>query len=180
MRLHPRKRPGALVRAIGNLVATLPGHRIEARIFGDGVSRQSLQRLVTRSGLAGVVRIEGWKDRETIRSALHHSDIFVMPSRLEAFGIAALEARCAGVPVVAMRQGGARDFLLDGADSMLVDSDAGMLAALRRLATDPAELRRLTAGCATLPRGAGWPAVLDRHERAYADAGAERGQPAPR
>ena len=43
-----------------------------------------------------------------------------------------------------------------------------------------AELRRLTAGCATLPRGAGWPAVLDRHERAYADAGAERGRLPPR
>ena len=73
-----------------------------------------------------------------------HSDVFVAPANLESFGIAALEARCAGLPVVAKAHTGISEFVNHDKEGLLATSDADMVHQLNRIVRD-AELRRIIA-----------------------------------
>lgn len=176
MRLYARKRPLAFVRAIAAVVRRLPdAARVRVCIVGSGPQHALVASLVKRLGLDGPIELLGWRSREDVRALLHAADAFVLPSRLEAFGIAALEARAAGVPVIAMREGGAGEFLRDGDDALLVDDDRAMADALYRIVTDAPLRARLQAGAgAALPPALGWVAALDAHEAAYRRAIAMR------
>jgi len=82
------------------------------------------------------------------------SDVVVMPSRREPFGIVMLEAMAAGVPLVASRSGGPALVLRDGVDALLFEEDnaEACAAAIKRLLSD-AELRnRIVANAANRVR----------------------------
>jgi glycosyltransferase involved in cell wall biosynthesis len=171
MRLSRRKRPQALLDVADRVRAGLPaGARLRVRVAGDGPERAAVEREIARRGLGDAVELLGFRPREAVRALFAESDAFVLPSILESFGIAALEARCAGVPVVALRAAGPAAFIRDGVEGLLADDDADLARQLLRLAAD----ERLRAGIArhnrwTLPAET-WPAVLARHQAAYADA----------
>ena len=95
-----------------------------------------MQRRITRRGMDDVVHLRGRVAREQVREAYDDAEVFVAPAVLEAFGIAALEARTAGLVVVARRGTGIEEFVEDERDGLLVSSDTGMARALVRLATD--------------------------------------------
>jgi glycosyltransferase involved in cell wall biosynthesis len=75
-------------------------------------------------------------DSVELLQALKTAYCFILPSRHEPFGIAALEALDAKLPLIASAVGGLRDFLCDGVNSLLfADNDVdGLLDAYRRLA----------------------------------------------
>jgi glycosyltransferase involved in cell wall biosynthesis len=178
MRLAHRKRPDALVEIARQVVDRLPADvRIRFRIAGDGPSRAAVERRIRRSGLGDVVELLGWRPRGALRALYEESDLFVMPSVLESFGIAALEARCAGLPVVAMRHAGPAGFVRHEQEGLLAEDDADMATQIVRLATDHA-LRAAIArhNRSTVPAET-WTAVLARHESLYAEAMAMRGLP---
>jgi len=180
MRLAHRKRPHALVAIAERVVAALPPNvRIRFSIAGDGPARAAVERQIRRAGLAHVVELLGWRPRGALRTLYEESDLFVMPSVLESFGIAALEARCAGLPVVAMRQAGPAGFVRHEREGLLAHDDADMAAQIVRLATDDG-LRRSIAqhNRGTVPAET-WRSVLERHEAFYADAMALRGVTLP-
>jgi glycosyltransferase involved in cell wall biosynthesis len=64
------------------------------------------------------VEFLGWRD--DVEALLHRWDVFVMPSLEEGFGIAALEAMAAGLPVVATAVGGIPELVKDGETGWLV------------------------------------------------------------
>jgi len=145
MRLAPRKRPFQLVRILARVAAGLPpGVRLRAVVVGDGSLRRPLQWYVDRRGLSGQVHLVGRRDRAAIRSLFATTDVFVAPANLESFGIAALEARTAGVPVVAKARTGVREFVEHGREGLLATTDRDVAAQVLRLARDPA-LRRVMA-----------------------------------
>lgn len=76
------------------------------------------------------------------------SDVFALPSKGEAFGIAAAEASACGLPIVGAPTGGLRDIAVDGQTGLVVDPDdtAALTATLRRLVEDVTLRRRLGAG----------------------------------
>jgi glycosyltransferase involved in cell wall biosynthesis len=107
-----------------------------------------------------------------VRRATAGAEIFVMPSRLEPFGIVVLEAWDAGRPVVATDRGGTSEFVTDGEDGLLVDPNdlAALAGALDRLADDPALARRLgRAGRAQVPRFS-WDVLAQEYRDLYARA----------
>jgi glycosyltransferase involved in cell wall biosynthesis len=176
MRLAPKKCPLVLVDVAERLAATAAARGTPAPrlvVAGDGPSRVPLERLARRRGVADVVHTLGWQPRERLRALYAGADCFVLPTAHEAFGIAALEARAAGLPVVARRGTGVEDFVRDGRDGLLAGSDAEVAAAVARLAADD-ELRGCVAAHsrAVAPVAFDWRAVLARHEAAYAEAGA--------
>src|SRR5206468_4260912 len=77
-----------------------------------------------------------------VKALLATSHFFVLPSKLEAFGIAALEARAAGLPVIAMREGGVGEFIGHGKEGLLAADDAQLADSILRLCVD--ELLRET------------------------------------
>ena len=92
------------------------------------------------------------------------------PARLESFGIAALEARTAGLPVIASAGAGIREFVATEREGLLTDTDADMVAALVRLAGDPELRASIAAHNRAVAPDMSWPHVVARCERAYGRA----------
>lgn len=181
MRLAARKRPKPMLKMLRAARRAVPAEvTMRAVIVGDGPARPALERYLRRHRMADWVSLPGRQDREQIRELYRRADIFVAPADLESFGIAALEARCAGVPVVAKTGNGIADFVQDGRDGLLVADDAGMTSALIRLSTSPL-LRQALAGhgeARTSP--VSWTSTLALTEQAYAEARALVGRPEQR
>lgn len=172
IRLNRRKRPLALLRAFQAAQAMAGGRRLTLRIAGAGPQRAMLQAFIVRHGLEDRVTLLGLQSREALRALYASADIFVLPSIREAFGIAALEARCAGLPVVAMREAGCADFLSSPDKSqLLADSDDELALHIARLATDTALRRNLGTPDAGLQRF-DWSAIVDRHLALYRELAA--------
>ncbi|MFT6244303.1 MAG: N-acetyl-alpha-D-glucosaminyl L-malate synthase BshA [Salibacteraceae bacterium] len=81
-------------------------------MVGDGPERYGLEELCTQLGLCDRVVFIG-KVRET-QEVLEISDLFVLPSETESFGLAALEAMAMGVPVISSNTGGIPEVNING------------------------------------------------------------------
>jgi glycosyltransferase involved in cell wall biosynthesis len=179
MRLEPRKRPLALLRTVRRARRRLPdGVRLRLVVVGEGPMRARLERLVRRHGLEADVELPGRLDRAGIRELYRRADVYVAPATLESFGIAALEARCAGLPVLARRRTGIADFVTPGVDGLLAGSDRAMARDLALVAADPGLRERLTRHNRSVRPPAGWGEVLHSCELAYKTArGLSEGAP---
>jgi glycosyltransferase involved in cell wall biosynthesis len=145
MRLAPRKRPLHLLKMIKKVRERLSSDsRFRVLIIGDGPERASLERYLRVNDLGDVVELVGRRTREQIRDVFSSADIFVAPANLESFGIAALEARCAGLPVVAKARTGIREFVEHGREGLLARSDREMVDQIVQLVRDR-ELRLVIA-----------------------------------
>lgn len=170
MRLAPRKRPLALVDVLAQVHGESPGLPWRAVIAGDGPRAAAVRRAVRSAGIEHRVDLLGRVGRPEVRELLASADLYLAPARLESFGIAALEARCSGVPVVAMRAGGVAEFVRDGVDGHLVDDDAEMAIRVARLLTDRSALRRLARAGRQDPPDLGWFTTGERVLAAYRTA----------
>jgi glycosyltransferase involved in cell wall biosynthesis len=171
MRFAARKRPMAVLEVAHRARRLLPASaRMSLTLFGEGPERRRLEAYVRRHDLDDWVSLPGRVTREQLREAYWHSDVYLTPARLEAFGIAALEARTAGLPVVARRDTGVGDFVVDGVNGVLGHDDDDLARALARLVRD-ADLRRSIATTnRTRPPAQAWSAVAALAEQEYARA----------
>lgn len=168
MRLAARKRPRALLRAF-HVADVSPAARLI--VVGDGPRMAGCRRWCRAHPQAGVTLL-GQQDRQQIRAILQQADVFVAPATRESFGIAALEARESGLPVIAHAGTGVADFVEDGAHGLLVDDDAAMSEAIRTLTCDRPLLRKLTARTQEHPSGYDWANATALAEAAYQQAAA--------
>ncbi len=179
MRLTRVKRAVPLAQVLHDVRRRVPeGRRLEAVVVGDGPRGEAMRRLLARQGDLGWVRLPGRLDRTGIRTLLAGADVYVAPAELESFGIAALEARTAGVPVVASSLGGVGDFVVPGVNGFLGADDAGLVDGLVRLLTDDDLRRRIALHNATVPPDHGWDLACDRAEPLYDRAAAAARVPA--
>ncbi|ACF11841.1 glycosyl transferase group 1 [Chlorobaculum parvum NCIB 8327] len=88
-------------------------------LVGDGPDRSEAETWVRRNGLGSKVRFLGKLD--DIVPLLSIADLMLMPSNVESFGLAALEAMACGVPVVVTDAGGFPEFVRQGIDGYLHD-----------------------------------------------------------
>jgi glycosyltransferase involved in cell wall biosynthesis len=107
--LLPVKGFDNLIMAFGKL--NLPSDSWTLNIIGGGKERDNLQKLIDSVGLSNNIHLLGRKSREGVIEMLHDSDVYIMSSRSETFGVAAIEALACGLPVIATDCGGARDFV---------------------------------------------------------------------
>jgi glycosyltransferase involved in cell wall biosynthesis len=155
-RLVKRKHVGEFLDSLANARSRIdPDTKVSVRIVGDGGRREDLHDQLTDLGMHDWVQLVGRRSQAAIRSLLHESDLFVATSRQESFGIAALEARAAGLPIVGFRGNGLADFVADGSEGLLVADDAGMADALTLLLGEPEELNRLRKNTTTFPASIG-------------------------
>ena len=142
MRLNPKKRPLVLVDVMCRLRSQFAhGPHISLRIVGDGPQRPALAAALARAGLGDRIELLGRRTREEIRALLAESDMFVLPTVRESFGLAALEARCAGLPVIAMAASGVSELIGHRREGMLAHSDAELAEHVGTLVRN-VELRR--------------------------------------
>ena len=172
MRLSRKKRPATLLRAFAAAARFANGEpAMRLVIAGDGPDRVALERLALALGVADRVELPGQLSREALRRLYARSDAFVLPSERESFGIAALEARAAGLPVIAMLDSGARDFLRQGVDGVLARDERDLARAIGRLAVDAPFRGYVARHNASTPPPYDWTAVAALHEQLYVAAG---------
>ena len=172
MRLAARKRPTAVLDIAERARAAVPAEvAMRLDLFGEGPERDRLERRVAQGGLDWV-HLPGRVTRAQLREAYWDADVYLTPVRLEAFGIAALEARTAGLSVLARSGSGVGDFIEDGVNGFLGSDDDALAVALARLVRDHALRRRIATENATVPPAQTWPAVAAVAEEEYRRAGA--------
>jgi len=116
------------------------------KILGEGPVKQELQSRAEAYGLTDRVYFAG-EVRDPFPE-LCAADLFVFPSRFEAFGLALCEAMACGLPVVSFDcPSGPREIIRDGLDGVLVPPEdaAALSTVLHRLMNDPAERQRLAS-----------------------------------
>jgi glycosyltransferase involved in cell wall biosynthesis len=148
-------------------------------LVGDGPLRGRVERYVRRHRLGDHFRLTGRLPRAEVHAQLAAASIYVAPGPKESFGIAALEARCAGLPVVASRRSGVGEFVRDRVDGILIDGDAEMVAALADLVRDDDLRNRIATHNQNVAPAFDWADALSRTAELYqAAAEARAGAPA--
>lgn len=92
---------------------------VDTRLWmvGDGPERGPAERLAHELGVAEHVEFLG--KQNNIPRLLPQAGVLLMPSEMESFGLAALEAMACGVPPVGTRVGGVPELVTDGVDGLL-------------------------------------------------------------
>jgi len=181
MRFSARKRPLHLIALLARVRERVPAHRRpRLSILGDGPWWSALRALVGGTTLREWVDLPGRIPRAHLAGHLADADLYVAASRHEAFGIAALEARCAGLPVAGYTGTGVRDVVQPGVGGVLATGDRQLSTALADLLADPARLRRYAEHHHRHPPwDHHWPAVtadtLGHYEGALQGLGREGG-----
>ncbi len=107
-------------------------------LVGDGPLRPEIEAMVSAHGIGQSVRLLGLRD--DVPALLGYSDVMIMPSLTEGFGLAALEANAAGLAVVGSRIPGLSEAVADGETALLHDVEdlCGMCDSVVALLSDPA------------------------------------------
>lgn len=136
------------VKRVGTVLEIFRRIRAQVRarlvMVGDGPDRSAVERQAAEAGLTDVVDFVG--EQHDVVSWLSSSDLFLLPSVQESFGLAALEAMACEVPVVASRVGGLPEVIQDGVTGFICDPDDidGMATRGIEVLSDPA--RRAAIG----------------------------------
>jgi glycosyltransferase involved in cell wall biosynthesis len=140
---------------------------VELTVVGDGPLRPRLEQRVRRGGLESAVTVTGRVAPQTVLDLVGDADLYVAPAVLESFGLAALEARCVGLPVVGHAASGMTDFIRDGVEGRLCSSDLEMVQRLRELVLDDDLRRRMAEHNRSVPSTMTWANALLAHDVAY-------------
>lgn len=103
------KRTSDVIRIFAEVVKVLPAKLL---MVGDGPERPIAEQLCRDLNVSSDVRFLGKQD--AIEEILSVSDLFLMPSESESFGLAALEAMACRVPVISTNTGGLPELMVDG------------------------------------------------------------------
>jgi glycosyltransferase involved in cell wall biosynthesis len=142
-KLQPWKRPMDLLEAFAKL--EMPEAYLV--IAGEGPLRAKLEQHAKDLGIAARVRFPGFVNQTQVPGLYVASDLFVLPSEYEAFGVVVNEAMLCGCPVVVSDRVGARyDLIREGTTGMVYPcGDVEALSnVLRALLGDPARLRAMS------------------------------------
>jgi glycogen(starch) synthase len=180
--LEPDSEHGAesLVRAFAGAVRFVAGTpKLHLTVVGGGVHSANVNRLAAELDIASRVSVMARIDQRERRALYASADAFVLPGAREAFGLAALEARTTGLPVVAMMSSGARDFITPGVNGLLARDESEMARFISRLAVEDA-LRRFISNRNRMDSPHhDWSTVVAIHRQIYGAAAALRDAPAP-
>ncbi len=137
---RPVKRVVDAVKIFARVVKERPAQLV---LVGDGPDRSAAEWLAHDLGIHNKVRFLGKLER--VNELLPLADILLMPSELESFGLAALEAMACKVPSIATRVGGVPELIDDGISGLLYDvGDVNAMAAgALSLLNDPTRLEAM-------------------------------------
>src|SRR4029079_2882476 len=121
-------------------------------IAGDGPLRATLEQMTHDLAIADRVRFLG--DHDDVPTLLRSADLFAMSSRFEPFGVALLEGKAAGLPIVATAVNEIPNIIADGESGLLTppENAANMAALFVKLAQDGDCRARLGARARTEAR----------------------------
>ena len=160
---RPVKRIEEVMGAFAVLRRTVPAVLVLA---GDGPELPKAEAMARELGVRDDLRLLG--QQAQIEAVLQASDLFLLPSRAESFGLAALEAMACGCPVLGYHAGGLPEVVEDGVSGILCpeggDICLGSLAARLLLDEPRYQAMRVAARARAAQFGTG--PIIDRYEAA--------------
>jgi N-acetyl-alpha-D-glucosaminyl L-malate synthase BshA len=135
------KRPTAVVEIFVRIQQQIPAVLL---MVGDGPERSSAEWIARNCGVERKVHFMGKQD--SIQELIGISDLLLLPSENESFGLVALEAMACEVPVVASRVGGLPEVITDGQEGFLVETADINTMAERSLSVLGDSSRRMEMG----------------------------------
>lgn len=138
-KFEKQKGQDVLIKAFAEISSDYPD--IDLVLVGATSSAlDDLKQLCSQRGISRRVRFYQDSPHHEMAAFFRHADFFVLPSRLEAFGIVLLEAGAFGLPVVGTNVGGIPELITDGVTGRLVPPDAcsDLAMAMRATLDDPA------------------------------------------
>ena len=138
---RPVKRVLDVIEIFARVARALPSRLL---LVGDGPDRSAAEFLTMRLGIADRVDFVG--KQENVNELLGLSDLMLMPSEMESFGLAALEAMACRVPAIATRVGGVPELIDSGVNGILceVGDVEGMANAAISILSDPELLQKFS------------------------------------
>lgn len=186
LRRRPRQGPARLLyvgrleyeKGIQDAIAALPRIRrshpgTTLHIAGEGTQSTWLAQLARTHRVARSVSFLGTLEHDELLGWLHGADAIVLPSRYEPFGIIALEAAAAGIPLVASTAGGLGEAIVDKVTGLSFEPAdvAGLAAAVRNVLDDSsAAQERAEAARDRLTVDFDWKHVADATAQVYLSA----------
>lgn len=144
--LRAEKRIDVLLKAFSQLVKK--GKPVRLKIAGDGPLKRRLEGLARHLGLRDRIEFLGYLSREQIARELQESDCLVLPSEVETFGMALVEAMAAGLPIISTRCGGPEDIVTEETGLLVpVNDEAALCQAMHTIMDnygnyEPEKIRR--------------------------------------
>jgi N-acetyl-alpha-D-glucosaminyl L-malate synthase BshA len=138
---RPVKRVLDCIRVLAEVRKHVPARLL---MVGDGPDRGPAETLARELGVEAHVEFLGKQDH--IERLIPQAHVLILPSELEAFGLAALEAMACGVPPVATRVGGVPDLITQGVNGYMeaVGDIAAQASRVTTLLTDDALYARMS------------------------------------
>lgn len=139
---RPVKRVQDAVEVFARVAREVPARMM---LIGDGPDRSLAEHLARQYKVQDRIHFLGKQD--TVSDLLPLADLMLMPSEMESFGLAALEAMACSVPTIGTRVGGVPELIEDGVNGCLfaVGDAEGMSQTALRLLRDPEQLQTMAA-----------------------------------
>jgi glycosyltransferase involved in cell wall biosynthesis len=150
-----------LIKAFASFTRSFPQSRLT--IVGNGPELSSLKLLARRQRCENIVEFKEYVPHDQMASEMASHDVFVLPTRLDVFGLVVAEAMACGLPVICSRNAGAaNDLVKDNGILVHPDRVEELAAAMTLLATQPTLRSRMSAAARR---------VLEKHNMESAKTG---------
>jgi glycosyltransferase involved in cell wall biosynthesis len=165
--LSPQKAPDVLVKALPAVVENIPNAVL--LIVGTGTMRQKLEQLTKDLDICRSVTFAGLAEYRSRSLYYRASDVFVLPSIEETFGIVLLEASASGLPMVVSDLPTFKWIIKDGYNGLVVEkgNQSDLARALIRLFSDDQLRTTLGRNARGQIEGYSWQAIAEETERLY-------------
>ncbi len=153
-----------VIKVFYNVQKELPA---KLMMVGEGPEKETAENLVEELGISDKVIFFG--NSNEIDRILCFSDLFLLPSQTESFGLAALEAMASGVPVISTNTGGLPEVNIDGYSGYLSDVNAvaDMSANAIKILKDADTLKTFKANAKAQSKKFDIHAIVPQYEAIY-------------
>lgn len=166
-RLSKQKSIPLLVRSLKKVIAK--GNRnMLLHIVGDGEERDEIVDLIVKEDVEGVVILHGELYGESLKKIYSESDIFMLASKEESFGIVLVEAMASGIPIVASNIHGVRNIVKSRITGLLVKRTSECFAeAIEELISNDPLRRKLIKNGKKESEKYHWDRIISKYEVVY-------------
>ena len=138
-------------------------------IAGEGAQMEPLEKLAASLGLSDSIEFPGFVEDEKVREIYAESDLFVLPSVSEPFGMVLVEAMAGGLPCIGTDVGGIPEIIEHGRNGLIVPpgSVEALASGITELLRDDEKRERMAAEALKTARMFDWDIIAEKTERFY-------------
>jgi glycosyltransferase involved in cell wall biosynthesis len=155
-----------IIEIMPEITREFSGARLLVVGTDDGY-RQELEKMAANKGLDGKVIFVGEVPEDDLHQLYKLSDIFVFPSKMEAFGIVLLESMASGTLCIAYSIPGIRKVIRDGENGVLVHNKTELLQSILYYLGNPEEKQKIETNALAYVRKFDLKSVVDALEEVY-------------